>query len=329
MRLPSSQGARSHHWGVGHVLHHNSHATADDRSWLLSIVPFIVTSAAGGALLTDLPVKSATITLVISFICWSVGIIVTHLILAVYLYRPVSCSLPVRETIVSCFIPIGPTGMGGYAIQLLARGLSSTLRSTQFTFDLPTAGYNAGMLDAMAVHTVAESVLWLGVSVGLALVAEATFWFVFAFAAFLIKTPRGFNVGFWSFVFPNGVYALALGELAANLRNEGFKGYAATVSTQVILLWLGCALGTLYKGVWRAQLFFAPGLEGWHERLALREMGTEERMGDLVRGAGEQRVLSGGGGGNDVTGNLSNNAHKDDVDGYIISAGQISEARGP
>ena len=30
-----------------------------------------------------------------------------------------------------------------------------------------------------------------------------------------------------------------------------------------ILLWLHCAVGTVYKGFWKKELFYAPGLEGW------------------------------------------------------------------
>lgn len=49
------------------------------------------------------------------------------------------------------------------------------------------------------------------------------------------------------------------------------RGWAAAWSTVTVLLWLYCALGTFYKGVWCGQLFFAPGLEGWHEKDAIKE----------------------------------------------------------
>ena len=43
------------------------------------------------------------------------------------------------------------------------------------------------------------------------------------------------------------------------------------MSVITLLLWLYCALGTFYKSVWRGQLFFAPGLEGWSEQQALEQ----------------------------------------------------------
>lgn len=195
-----------------------------------------------------------------------------HLILAIYLYRLVACSFPAREAIISCFIPMGPTGMGAYGIQLISRATSSILRRTNFTFGPAATGYESGTLDANAIHIIAEGVHWFGAIFGLFLVAEATFWLVFAVSACLIRIPRHFNVGFWAFVFPCGVYANALCLLGTNFRNEGFKGYAAAMCTATVLLWCMCAVLTVYKGVWQAQLFFAPGLEGWHERMAMRQL---------------------------------------------------------
>ena len=264
-------------------------------SWLLTFIPFLVTSAAGAQLVPSLSVRIAVATLVVSFMSWSIGIILCHLILAIYLYRLISCNLPLREAIVSCFVPTGPTGMGAYSIQLMARGMNSVLHRTQFTFNLPAAGYRSGTLDAVAVHAVAESVVWLGLILGLALLAEATFWLVFAVAAFVTKIPRSFNVGFWSFVFPCGVYSLGLGQAALDLRNDGLAGYAAAWSAITILLWLVCALATLYKGVWCARLFFAPGLEGWHERMALKQLSNKGRVNSDSSGQHQKQSACGSG----------------------------------
>ena len=70
-------------------------------------------------------------------------------------------------------------------------------------------------------------------------------------------------------VFPCGVYANALCRLSTDLRNGGFKVYAAIWVMFTIVAWLGCALETTYHGVWQAKLFFAPGLTGRAEKEAL------------------------------------------------------------
>ena len=63
-----------------------------------------------------------------------------------------------------------------------------------------------------------------------------------------------------------------------NLRNEGMKGWGATCSVATIILWLICALMSVYTGMslihgkygclmmnlglWKGDLLYAPGLHG-------------------------------------------------------------------
>jgi len=58
--------------------------------WLLSFIPFIVTSAAGGTLISYANPTNERITLVVSLMCWSVGISVSCLIYTIYLWYPLS-----------------------------------------------------------------------------------------------------------------------------------------------------------------------------------------------------------------------------------------------
>ena len=89
--------------------------------------------------------------------------------------------------------------------------------------------------------------------------------------------------------------------VAKDLNNTGLRGWAAAMSTITIILWLYCALGTFYKGVWCGELFFAPGLEGWNEREALKkearrrsEMLVERPDGLAMNGKGKVSNLDGG-----------------------------------
>jgi len=76
-----------------------------------------------------------------------------------------------------------------------------------------------------------------------------------------------------------GVYTNGLCRLSLDLNNQGLRGWACTCVVLTILLWMGCTLGTVYKGLWRGELFFAPGLEGLHAKQALEwiEERYEER----------------------------------------------------
>jgi len=155
--------------------------------------------------------------------------------------------------------------MGSYAFQSLANGLASFIQRTEFS----PVNVVSPEINAAATSAIAETISWIGVVVGLFLLAFSTFWLVEAVASVTINVPKKFNVGFWAFVFPMGVYANAVCRLSADLNNAGFRIYGAICVVATILLWLGCALGTTYIGVWRGELFFAPGLEGWNERHAL------------------------------------------------------------
>ena len=101
---------------------------------------------------------------------------------------------------------------------------------------------------------------WIGVLVSLFLVALATFWLAQAVLSATFRFPRSFNVGFWALIFPIGVYTNAVCKLGADLQSDGLKVWAAVCAVAVTLLWLGCALATFWKGVWRASLSNPPSV---------------------------------------------------------------------
>ncbi|KAI9693333.1 MAG: hypothetical protein M1822_005329 [Bathelium mastoideum] len=197
------------------------------------------------------------------------------IIMSIYFWRLLASSLPARDLIISCFIPMGPTGEGAYSIQNLAVGLGTYIQKSNYL--LSRGPHKQATTDMIAA--VAESINWLGVIIALFLMAFSTFWLVQATGSVILRIPKRFNVGFWSFVFPFAVYTNALCRLAQDLNNPGFRGWAATCTIITLLLWLSCALMTLWKGVWKGQLFFAPGLEGWTERRASEERSKEEYDG--------------------------------------------------
>lgn len=180
------------------------------------------------------------------------------------------CSLPPRDAIVSCFIPLGPLGMGSYAFQNLANGLSSYIQKNTFTPVSPTT--STANLNSVSQAAISETILWIGIIVGLYLIAFGTFWLIEAVASVAVNIPKHFNIGFWSFVFPMGVYANALCRLSVDVQNRGLEIYATIAVVATVTVWLGCAMGTAYRSLWRGELFFAPGLEGWNEKKAVQAL---------------------------------------------------------
>jgi tellurite resistance protein TehA-like permease len=222
----------------------------------------IVTSATGAVISAHLDQRAGVAVLVVSFMSLSLGLAMCSIILAIYFWRLMKCKLPAREAIISCFVPVGPPGMGAYAVQNLAIGLATHIGKYKFTLEHAPQP----PVSAQTIGAIAEGVHWLGVISSFSLLAIGTFFLVEAFASLWAKSPRSFNIGFWAFVFPCGVYANGVCMLGSDIRNEGLRGFGAACAVGTVLFCLGCALATFYKGVWRGKLFYAPGLQGWLEQ---------------------------------------------------------------
>jgi tellurite resistance protein TehA-like permease len=227
----------------------------------------IVLSSTGAAISSHLDQRAGVAILVVSYMLLSVGLGMCYIILAIYFWRLMKFKLPAREAIISCFVPVGPLGMGAFAIQSLAIALAAHIDKYKFTLQHPPQP----PVSVQTIGAIAEGIHWLGVIFSFALLAIGTFFLVEAFASLWAKSPRSFNIGFWAFVFPCGVYANGVCLLGGDTRNEGLKGFGAACVVGTVLLWLSCALATFYKGVWRGKLFYAPGLQGWLEQEQLDE----------------------------------------------------------
>lgn len=160
-------------------------------AWFLTFIPLIVDSTVGGAVAPYLAYKNSITMLVISFLMWSVGISFSLVILSLYLWRLMSCSLPPRVAIISTFVPVGPFGMGAYSIQQLAVGLASQVREHRFTLARPPLPPN----DAATMATIAEGIHWAGIIIALVQLGIASFLLVEACFSVYARVPKTFNVG--------------------------------------------------------------------------------------------------------------------------------------
>ena len=150
-------------------------------------------------------------------------------------------------------------GQGSYSILAQAIFLSNYLKTSEFVPAQSAPSHQT----TQAIIATAEAIHWMGIFGALFLIGHATFWLVEASSCLIFRIPKKFNIGFWSFTFPLGAYAYAVGFVAQDLNNDGLKGWAATCTVAVVIFWLICAGGTLYKGFWKGEMFYAPGLEGW------------------------------------------------------------------
>ena len=161
-------------------------------------------------------------------------------VLVMYYQRLALHKLPPREVIVSCFLPLGPLGMGGYTIMYLGKVSRLNFAQTHILSDV------AG-----------EVVYILGFFVALIMWGFGLVWLVFALATIYKCRPFPFNMGWWGFTFPLGVYAVSTITFGVEMPSQFFKIFGIILSVSVILLWFVVALGTA-KGAYSGKLFYAP-----------------------------------------------------------------------
>ncbi|KAL1877838.1 hypothetical protein VTK73DRAFT_8365 [Phialemonium thermophilum] len=229
--------------------HHRLELHRMTATLLLPFVPSVVVSSSGGIVAAALPnPHHATTTLIASYVIWGIGQAFAMMVLVIYFHRLCLYSLPPKEVIVSVFLPIGPLGQGGFGIQQLGKVALSLVRETR-TFDVPGS-------DAAQIGQVLYT---LGIFLALVMWGTALCWVVFALISIATTQPFPFNMGWWGFVFPLGVFTACTGLLAKDLNSDFFKILTMIFSMSVLLLWILVAVRTL-KMAYTGEIFFAPCL---------------------------------------------------------------------
>ncbi|KAI5270973.1 hypothetical protein E4T47_05736 [Aureobasidium subglaciale] len=209
-------------------------------AWLLPVVSPIVAAATGGIVaevLTD--TRYALWTILISYIIWGMGFLLAMMVLVIYLHRLTMHNLPPREVIVSVFLPLGPIGQGSFALMQLGKVAAKVLPKTGTL--IPESG--------PIFYT-------LGFAIALVLWGFGLLWLFFALAS-ISRSRFPFNMGWWGFTFPLGVYTVATATLAKELPSLVFRVLATILSIGVTLLWIIVSFGTI-KGACTGKLLSAP-----------------------------------------------------------------------
>lgn len=178
-------------------------------AWLLPIVSTIVAAASGGVVAEVLPNhQHALITVIISYILWGVGVPLAMVVLVIYFERLAIHKLPPREVIVSVFLPLGPLGQGGFAVMQLGK-VAMTIFSETGTLKTSKT-YSGDILYIMG--WLMATIMW---GFGLA-------WLFFAFAS-ISRSKFPFNMGWWGFTFPLGVFTVSTTTMGKELPSTFFN----------------------------------------------------------------------------------------------------------
>ncbi|KAI7270233.1 putative C4-dicarboxylate transporter/malic acid transport protein [Hortaea werneckii] len=243
------------------MAHHNHNLTTVSAAWLLPIVSTIVAAASGGVVASVIPPPhhhEALITLITSYVLWGTGLPLAMCVLAIYFLRLSTQSLPAKEVIVSTFLPLGPLGQGGFGIMQLGKVAMTVFPETDA---LPAAS-----------HAYAGEIFYtVGFLVALLLWGFGIVWLFFAVAT-IYRTPKfPFNMGWWGFTFPLGVYATSTTMLGSELPSAFFRVLGTIFSVAVTLLWIAVTSGTLQRA-WTGEMFFAPCLKDLEQKGTGREI---------------------------------------------------------
>ena len=177
-------------------------------AWLLPIVATIVAAASGGIVAEVLPnPQHALWTVIVSYILWSTGVPLAMVVLVIYFQRLTVHKLPPKEVIVSVFLPLGPLGQGGFAIMQLGK---VSLQIFPKTHTLKMAGGNPGAIFYVMGYMIAL-IMW-----GFGIV-----WLFFALAS-ISRSKFPFNMGWWGFTFPLGVFTVSTTTLGKELPSAFF-----------------------------------------------------------------------------------------------------------
>lgn len=234
-------------------------------AWLLPIVSTIVASASGGIVASVLENQQHALwTLITSYALWGTGVPLAMVVLVIYFQRLTIYKLPPREVIVSVFLPLGPLGQGGFAVMQLGTVAKNLFPRTSTL--LPSSS--------------GETLYTLGFILALIMWGYGLVWLFFAVVS-VSRSRFPFNMGWWGFTFPLGVFTVSTTTMAKELPSLFFKVLGSIFSVAVIILWLVVSAGTV-RGAIRGTIFFAPCVTDFEKKL-------EDKKADLEMASEKKR----------------------------------------
>ncbi|WLG64044.1 TDT family transporter [Pseudomonas sp. FP1762] len=213
--------------------------------WLLPVVAAEVAAASGGLLaphLTD--AHGQLVVLTTSYVLWAFSLPVAFSILTILLLRMALHKLPHENMAASSWLALGPIGTGALGMLLLG-------------------GEAPAIFAANGLPGVGEIASGLGLVAGITLWGFGLWWMLMALLITVRYLRDGipFNLGWWGFTFPLGVYSLATLKLASILNLTFFSVIGTALVILLAAMWLIVGKRTV-QGAWRGELFVSPCIAG-------------------------------------------------------------------
>ena len=210
--------------------------------WLLPIVAPEVVASGAAALAPHLAAESAQLLLSLGYVLWGLSLSLAFALIALVLLRLALHKLPDMDFAASSWLPLGPLATGCLGLISLGQAAPQAWQGT-------------------ALQGAAEMAQQLGLVGGLALWGAGLWWLVAAslFTQHYMRRELPFNLGWWGFTFPLGVFTLATFALQQMTGLAFFMWVGLLLAAKLVLVWLLVMRRTLH-GLWHGELFRAPCL---------------------------------------------------------------------
>ncbi len=211
--------------------------------WLLPVVAAEVAAVSGGLLAPHLAdVHTQLNVLIGSYLLWALSVPLAMSVLVILVLRMAIHKLPHVSMAATSWLALGPIGTG--ALGLLVLG------------EATPAAFAANGLDAYA-----GAARGIGLMGGLLLWGYGLWWFAMALLITIRYVRQGlpFNLGWWGYTFPLGVYALATLRLGSVLP-IGLFGILGSIFVALLSVMWVVVFTCTARGAWRGELFVSPCL---------------------------------------------------------------------
>ncbi len=210
--------------------------------WLLPIVGPEVTASAAGVLAPHLPQGAAQLLVGTGYVLWGISVPLAFAVLTIVFLRLALHKLPHRDMAASSWLTLGPIGTGSLGLLTLGHAAPLAFAGT------PLA-------------QVADAARDVGLLGGLLLWGAGVWWLLIAIVLTLRYAREGmvFNMSWWGFTFPIGVYTAATLTLYRVTGFEGFGVIGSVLTIALVAFWL-MVFGKTLGGMWSGRLFRAPCL---------------------------------------------------------------------
>ncbi|MGV8920113.1 MAG: TDT family transporter [Pseudomonas sp.] len=213
--------------------------------WLLPVVAAEVAASSGGLLAPHLVGAAAQFqVLITSYVLWAFSVPVALSMLTILLLRMALHKLPHESMASSSWLALGPIGTGALGMLVLGGDAPAIFAAN----GLPGVGEIAN-----GIGLIAGVIFWgLGV-----------WWMLMALLITLRYLRNGipFNLGWWGFTFPIGVYALTTLKLGSMLNLSFFSVVGTALVLGLAALWV-VVMSRTVRGAYCGALFVSPCIAG-------------------------------------------------------------------